>query len=470
VVRVLVRDPSRIAQREWAGQVEVAVGDLVTGEGIEEAARGVAAAYYLVHAMTAGRGFAERDRRAALNFTAVARKLRHVIYLGGLLPSGKVASEHLRSRAEVGAILRDGLPMTEIRAGPIVGSGSASFELVRYLGERMPLVVAPRWIRNEIQPAAVRDILAYLMVALEVGPLGVLEVGGDRLTFQQMLRTYAEVRGYRRVIASARWLPAVPRLAAAVVNLFTPVPGSLGLPLIQGMQHSLVADTTRARELFPEVQPMPYREAVGLALRRTEDASVETRWSGALGPGPTYELHDWEGMIREVRSVQVPVRPEAVLEVVSSLGGDRGWLVWEWAWKLRGRLDRMFGGPGLRRGRRHPTEVLPGEAVDFWRVEAVDPTSHLRLRAEMKVPGRAWLEWQVREDPGGSRLIQRALFAPSGICGLVYWHGLYPIHRVIFNDLINAIARAASMKAIAEGEAGKCQKRLPAQRTGQPVP
>lgn len=440
-VRVLVRDHTRLAQREWVDRVDIVEGDLSRPDGSWNIAMsGIDAAYYLVHSMSAGRGFAERDRIAALNFSDAAHGIPHVIYLGGLQPSGETASEHLASRAEVGEILRRRLPVTELRAGPIIGSGSASFEMVRYLVDRVPLVVAPGWIDHEIQPIGVRDILSYLILSLDRNPIGVLEVGGNRLTFRDMLLEYARVRKLRRVVASIPFLPLVPRLPALLTALITPVPFSLALPLIKGMMLPVVANPGPARDLFPEVQPISYRRAVKLALRRIKDGNVETRWSGALGIGPTYELHDWEGMIREVRSIHVQAEPARVSSVLTSLGGDTGWLVWNWAWRLRGLIDRLLGGPGLRRGRRHPSKVMPGEAIDFWRVEAIGPSHLLRLRAEMKVPGRAWLEWSAIPDGGGTRLVQRALFAPAGLGGLIYWHALYPIHKKIFSDLIRAIA------------------------------
>jgi uncharacterized protein YbjT (DUF2867 family) len=441
-VRVLVRDPRRIEGRSWARKVEVVQADLVSGEGLGEALEGMDAAYYLVHAMYAGADFASRDREAAHNFVRAAAGLERVIYLGGLLPRVERVSEHLASRAEVGEILRAGLPTTEFRAGPIIGSGSASFEMVRYLTERIPAMVAPRWIRNPVQPISVRDVLSYLILALERGEPGVVEVGADRLTFKQMMEVYAEVRGLRRWIVPVPVL--APALAARWVGLVTPIPNRLAVPLVEGVVHPVVADTTRAHELFPEVEPMPYRRAVGLALERVEQHNVQTRWSGALGGASSYEMTDWEGTVREVRTIHVDAAPDAVYRTFSSLGGERGWLVWEWAWELRGLLDRVVGGPGLRRGRRDPDEVLRGEALDFWRVEAAEPPRRLRLRAEMKVPGKAWLEWCTYPENGGTRLVQTATFTPNGLGGVLYWYGLYPVHARIFSDMVRAVGRAAA--------------------------
>jgi uncharacterized protein YbjT (DUF2867 family)/uncharacterized protein YndB with AHSA1/START domain len=424
--------------------VEVALGDLDRPETLGPALEGVEAAYFLVHGLYEG-GFEEKEARWAEAFAGAAREagVGHVIYLGGLLPEG-TPSPHLRSRARVGEILRRAVPTTEFRAGPIVGSGSASFEMVRYLTERLPLMVAPRWILNPVSPIAIRDVLGYLLLALERGPSGVVEIGAPPLTFKGMMEVYAEVRGLKRLILPVPVL--APRLAALWVGLVTPIPTRLALHLVEGILHPLVADTGRARALFPEVEPIPYRRAVELALERIALGEVETRWSGALG-GAGFRLEDREGLIREVRTLPVAAPPEAVFRVFSGLGGERGWLVWGWAWALRGLLDRLLGGPGLRRGRRHPDHLLPGEAVDFWRVEAVEPPHLLRLRAEMRLPGRAWLEWRALPEEGGTLLVQTAYFEPKGLLGFLYWWALYPFHRVIFSDLVRAIARLAEARA-----------------------
>lgn len=443
-VRVLVRDPRRIAGRPWARSVEVAGGDLLEPLSLPLAFKGVDAAYYLVHSMTAGSDFEERDRQAARAFAQAARDLQHVIYLGGLVPPGDKVSGHLRSRAEVGEILRENDNVTEFRAGPIVGSGSASFEMVRYFTERFPFVVAPYWISdNRVQPIAVRDILDYLVEALERGPSGVVEVGSpDRPTFREMLEEYAAVRGLRRHFLLVP--PVVPaHIVARWVALITPIPASLAIPLIEGIMHPVLADTRRAQELFPQIKPRPFREAVERALARIGENEVETRWSGALGGARTCELADREGLMREVRSVTIPTSVERVFETFTSLGGERGWLVWEWAWEVRGLIDAALGGPGLRRGRRHPSELLPGEALDFWRVEEVEAPHLLRLRAEMKVPGRAWLQWEALPENGGTRLVQTATFDPRGLIGAIYWYGLYPIHGRIFSDMVAALAKEA---------------------------
>ena len=444
-VRVLVRQADRVADRSWRESVEVVEGDLLLPETLAGGFEDVDIAYYLVHSMGGKGGFVERDRQAALNFVNAARGLSQVIYLGGLVPrtEGTCAlSDHLTSRAEVGRILRDGLPTTEFRAGPIIGSGSASFEMVRYLTERLPIMVAPRWILNAVQTIAMRDILSYLLQAAGRDDVeGVIEVGAEPLTFKQMMEVYAEVRDLPRIIIP---LPVLaPKLAALWVGLVTPIPNSLAVPLVEGVVHPLVGDSGRAQRLFPEIRSISYREAVTFALERTEADDILTRWSGAAGDSPGFRFTDREGMMREVRTRKVDATPEAVFRSFGSLGGKRGWRAWNWAWSVRGFIDRMLGGPGLRRGRRHPINLLPGESVDCWRVEEIQPLLLLRLRAEMKVPGRAWLQFEAIPEGDRTRLVQTAYFAPNGFLGWLYWYGIYVVHALIFSGLISAIARDA---------------------------
>jgi uncharacterized protein YbjT (DUF2867 family) len=421
--------------------VEVVRGDVEDGASLEAAVDGVEAAYYLIHLMGAGGDFAERDRSAAENFVAAAKDLRHVIYLGGLLPEAENISKHLASRAEVGAILRDGLPTTEFRAGPVVGSGSASFEMVRYLTERLPAMIAPKWILNEVQPIAVRDVLSYLTSALERQPAGIYNVGTSPLTFKGMMEEFARVRGLHRLIVPVPVL--APRLAALWVGLVTPIPNRLAVPLIEGVVHPVVADTSRAEHDFPDITPLSYHESVERAIERTTENAVSTRWSSALGAAPAFELSQKEGMIRETRSCRFDGDAKAAFRAFTSLGGGTGWLFWNWAWSFRGLLDRLVGGPGLRRGRRHPVDLEPGDAVDFWRVERVEAPHLLRLRAEMKVPGRAWLQWETVPDGDGTQIVQTAIFEPYGLAGHLYWNLLYPVHKVIFSGLVHSIASRA---------------------------
>lgn len=443
-VRVLVRDRSRIEGRPWARDVEVHEGDVLERADLTRPLDGIDAAYYLVHSMYGSEDFEDADRRGAENVARAVDPATHVIYLGGLLPRGEVRSKHLRSRAEVGRILRGNAQTTEFQAGPIIGSGSASFEMIRYLTERLPVMVAPKWILNQVQPIAIRDMLQYLILALDQGPLGIVEVGADPHSFKAMMQIYADVKGYRRYIMPVPVL--APGLAARWVGLVTPIPNRLAVPLVQGVIRPLLANTTEARRRFPTVQPLTYRQAVEKALEQTAKGEVETRWSGALGRTRTYEAEDWEGTIREVRTILTPARPEAAFQSFTSLGGEKGWLFWDWAWEVRGFLDRIMGGPGLRRGRRDPARLFPGEALDFWRVEEVRSPSTLRLRAEMRIPGKAWLQWEAVPEGSGTRLVQTAQFAPRGLPGMLYWYLLYPVHRLMFSGLIRAVARDAETR------------------------
>ncbi|MFN8606944.1 MAG: DUF2867 domain-containing protein [Vulcanimicrobiota bacterium] len=439
-VRLLVRDATRVRGRSWADRVDLCCGDVLNLEKLGPALKDVEAAFYLVHSMGGEGEFQEMDRRAARNFVAAGHGLRHVIYLGGLLPQG-LASEHLSSRAEVGEILRAGLPTTEFRAGPIVGSGSASFEMVRYLAERVPFFPAPRGVHNAVQPIGIGDMLRYLVASLERGPQGIIEVGTEPSSFGGMLQDYAAVRGLRRPV----WeVPLVkPGFCAVMVGLLTPIPRALAAPLLEGVAHPVVADTRRAREVFPEIVPSDYPACIRKALDRIAAEDVETSWRGAQNRPLESRRVDWAGLYRASCSHYVQAPAAAVFRAFCSLGGDQGYRVWNWAWSLRGWIDQWLGGPGLRRGRRHPHQLLPGEAMDVWRVEEVDPDRRLLLRAEMKLPGRAWLSFEVTPENSGSRLLITALMEPHGMPGWLYWWATYPYHRWGFQKLARVLAREA---------------------------
>ena len=456
-VRVLARSRTGAESRSWAPRVDIRVGDLMAPETLPEALEGIQVAYYLVHSMCSGDDFAERDRQAARNFVEAAGHLEQVVYLGGIRPPDapeQANSKHLKSRAEIGEILRAGLPTTELRAGPVIGGGSASFEMVRYLTERLPAMIAPKWILNEVQPIGIDDALAYLVAVLgRSDTLGVIDIGAEPLTFRDMMLKYAGIRGLPRVIVP---LPVLaPKLAALWVGFVTPIPNCIAVPLVEGVVRPVVGDTQRARTLFPNIVPMSYGKAVTLALAMTEAGQVVTRWSVSGGaPTPKVQLEDREGVVREVRTRLVQAEPEQVFRAFASLGGERGWRVWEWAWELRGAVDQVLGGPGLRRGRRHPEVLYPGEAIDFWRVEEYRPPFVLRLRAEMKVPGTAWLQFEAIREGSGTRLVQTAFFAPTGFFGWLYWYGIYPMHKKIFSDLVDAVADDAMSFRAAEPSAG----------------
>lgn len=452
-VRCLVRDARRLDGRPWRSRVELAEADPLRPETLPVALAGVDIAYYLIHSMAGGRDFAARDLEAARHFAAAARDagVQRIVYVGGLGDPAGDLSHHLRSRQETGEALRTaGVPVTEFRAGVIVGSGSLSFEMIRYLTERVPVMVCPRWVYTRTQPIAIRNVLEYLLGALrQPASAGrIIEIGGsDVVTYGDMMRLYAEVRGLRRRLVPVPVL--TPRLSSYWVHLVTPVPAAIAQPLIAGLGSEVVVrDPAPARDLFPDIHPLDYRTAVRLALSKLEADQVETAWSDALasslGRTPPVRLTSQEGMIVERRVQDTPAAPDAVYRVFSSLGGPTGWLVWNRLWRIRGALDRWLGGVGMRRGRRDAHALRVGDAVDFWRVEAVEPGRLVRFRAEMKVPGRAWLQFQAEPLPGGgSRLIQTAFFAPKGLGGPLYWYGLYPLHAVIFRDMIKAVVRTA---------------------------
>jgi uncharacterized protein YbjT (DUF2867 family) len=399
--------------------------------------------------MGGGNDFSERDLLAARNCAEAAKSagVRRIIYLGGLGDPQAELSAHLRSRQETGAALREaGVPVTEFRAAVIVGSGSLSFEMIRYLTERLPVMICPRWVFTRVQPIAIRNVLDYLVAALDSPDSAgrVLEIGGqDVLTYADMMMGYARARGLKRWLISVPVL--TPRLSSYWVHLITPIPSVIARPLIKGMGNEVVVRDDTARRLFPTIELLDYATSVRLALGKIESRGVETAWSDALtssqGEKTPVALLTSEGMIIERRRRAVAADSEVVFRSFARLGGDRGWLYLDWTWQLRGMIDRLCGGVGMRRGRRDPENLRVGDALDFWRVEAVEPGQLVRLRAEMRVPGRAWLEFQATPHPDGTTLLtQTAFFEPKGLSGLLYWYLLYPVHRLIFSGLIRRIA------------------------------
>ena len=449
-VRCMARDPSRLTGRPWPG-VEVVAGDALDPASLDRALAGMEAAYYLIHSLAAGeRGFEERDREAARCFgdAAVRAGVKQVLYLGGLGESRAELSRHLRSRQETGEALRaTGAPVTEFRAAVIVGSGSLSFEMIRYLAERVPVMITPRWVRTRCQPIAVRDVLEYLVAGLGRPEAAgrVFEIGGPAvLTYGEMMLGYARIRGLRR------WLVPVPvltpRLSSYWVDLVTPIPKAYARTLVEGLRNEVVVHDGAAARLFG-ITATPYLEAVRLALDDVERGQVETDWAGSFPAGPrdgAVSMEEREGRMFERRTKRVRADAGRVYAVFAGIGGKRGWYHANLLWRLRGMLDRLGGGVGMRRGRRHPDELRPGDALDFWRVEAVEPGRSLRLRAEMRVPGRAWLVFEVLPDgPDQARLIQTAVFEPRGLLGVLYWYALYPAHKIVFSGMVEAISHRA---------------------------
>lgn len=454
-VRALARDPARLQGRPWSNQIEIVQGDALRAETLPPAMAGVDVAYYMIHSMqkTADKSpFHERDLLAARNFGRAAAEagVRRIIYLGGLGDPDSDLSRHLRSRQETGEALGEfGVPVTEFRCGIVVGSGSASFEMIRYLTERLPIMVCPKWVYTRVQPIGIRNVLDYLVAALDVPESEgkVIEIGGaDVLTYAEMMLQYAEARGLRR------WLIPVPvltpRLSTYWVHWVSPIPKEIAYPLIESMRNEVVVRDDTAKRLFPNIQLLTYRMAVERALERLDAGYVETSWMDALasaqGDVIPVKFTVQDGMMIERRQRLVDAPPSAVFRAFTSIGGDQGYPTFNWAWRLRGIMDRMVGGVGFRRGRRDPVELRVGDALDFWRVEAVEQDRLLRLRAEMKVPGRAWLAFEAKPQPDGrTLLVQTAFFAPKGLFGFLYWYSLYPIHGFIFNSMIERLAEMA---------------------------
>ncbi|MFJ9019939.1 SDR family oxidoreductase [Streptomyces sp. NPDC102259] len=465
-VRCLARSPDRLRDHPWAGDVERVRGDVTDATSVAAALRGVDVAYYLVHALGTGEDFEETDRRAARIFGEQARAagVRRIVYLGGLTPAGvpeRDLSPHLRSRAEVGRILLDsGVPTTVLRAAVVIGSGSASFEMLRYLTERLPVMVTPSWVHTRIQPVAVRDVLRALVGSAEM-PDDVsraFDIGGpDVLTYREMMIRYAAVAELpRRLILSVPIL--TPGLSSHWVGLVTPVPASIARPLTESLRHEVVCRERDIARYVPDPpgHPLGFDEAVRLALRKVRDARVATRWSSASVPGapsdPLPTDPGWAGgsLYTDVRELAVDAPRESLWRVIESIGGDNGWYSFPLAWAVRGRLDRLVGGVGLRRGRRDAARLRVGDSLDFWRVEEIEPGHLLRLRAEMRLPGLAWLEMHAETDAGGrTRFRQRALFHPHGLLGHAYWWSVSPFHALVFGGMARNIAQAAVADATA---------------------
>jgi uncharacterized protein YbjT (DUF2867 family) len=447
-VRCLARDPERLRARV-RGATEVVRGDVTKQEDLATAMAGVTHAYYLVHSMASTPDFVERDSAAAHMFASAANKagVRRIIYLGALGSGGEL-SPHLASRQEVGRILREsGVPTIEFRAAVIVGSGSLSFEMVRALVDRLPVMVTPRWVRIRTQPIAIEDVITYLRRALDL-PLTeseIFEIGGsEAVTYQDLMLEYAHQRGLRRLMIP---LPVLtPGLSSLWLGLVTPIYARVGRQLIESLPHETVVHDERAREAFG-LTPMGLESAVARAIGNEDLEFAETRWSDALASGR--ETSGWGGDVFGSRRVDSRValvrqRSDATFAVIERIGGKSGWFFGDWLWRLRGLIDLAAGGAGLRRGRRDPARLAVGDTVDFWRVEAVEEGKLLRLAAEMKLPGRAWLQFEVEPiSAEESRVRQTALFDAAGLMGLAYWYVLYPVHALVFRGMLRGIAATA---------------------------
>ena len=450
-VRCLARDPERLADRVGPG-TEVVRGDVLDPPTLTMAMKGVGVAFYMIHSMGSSEGFEEQDRLAANNFAtaACAAGVKRIIYLGGLAPEDSSLSPHLRSRHEVGKILREsGIPTIELRASIVLGSGSLSFEMIRALVERLPAMITPKWVAVEAQPIAIDDLLQYLIESLELPPESrIFEIGGgDRASYGDLMREYARQRGLRRLMVPVPVL--TPRLSSLWLGLVTPLYARIGKKLIQSIEIPTVIHDRSADAVF-SVRPRGMKDAVATALRHEEHEFAETSWFDAYssaGPQNSRAGVRYRNRLLDARSLEVEYPPEIAFAPIRRIGGHNGWYAHDFLWKLRGRLDLLVGGVGLRRGRRDQESLHVGDAVDFWRVERFEPDRLLRLRAEMKVPGRAWLEFEVEPHGSGSTIRQTAIYDPEGLFGLVYWYTLFPVHGPVFKGMLKGIAQKAGQES-----------------------
>jgi uncharacterized protein YbjT (DUF2867 family) len=457
-VRCLARTPANLSSRVGPG-TEIVAGDVLDSSSLDAALAGIDAAYYLVHAMGDARGFEARETLGAQHFAASARAagVARIIYLGGLGEEGDALSPHLRSRHDVGRILRaSGVLTVELRASIVIGSGSLSFEMIRALSEHLPVMITPRWVSVLAQPIAIGDLLEYLMQALDVPVTEptVIEIGGaDQLSYAALMREYMRQRHLSRLMIPVPVL--TPWLSSLWLGLVTPLYARVGRKLVESMKHPTVVQSDLASRLFP-IEPRGAADAIRAALENEDREFAETRWSDSLsasgrrgGPDPA-RLGQ---RLLDRRERRVSASPEACFAVIARLGGRDGWLAFDWLWRLRGFLDLLAGGVGMRRGRPGNRPLAVGDALDFWRVEAYEPPRRMRLFAEMKLPGRAWLEFVVEPEAGGtSRVIQTAMLDPVGILGRAYWYGVYPFHTLVFGGMLNAIEARATSGASANGE------------------
>jgi uncharacterized protein YbjT (DUF2867 family) len=446
-VRALARRPDVLRQKV-APSTEVVAGDVLDRSSLELALREVDAAYYLVHSMGSG-SFEETDRQAAHNFAEAARTagVKRIIYVGGLGSDQEELSPHLRSRQEVGRILRaSGVPVLEFRASIVIGSGSLSFEMIRSLVERLPLMITPRWVSVMAQPIAIDDLLEYLLAALHlpISQSQVYEIGGaDQVCYVDIMREYARQRGMRLRVLSVPVL--TPYLSSLWLGLVTPLYARVGRKLIESIIHpTVVRDTTSLSTFF--IRPMGIEEAIHRALSQEDQAYAETRWSDALSSSGNPK--SWGGTrfgtrVVDSRTVSVRVSAAEAFAPIQAIGGENGWYRWNWLWALRGFFDLLVGGVGMRRGRPHPRLLHVGDTVDFWRVEALEPGRRLRLAAEMKLPGRAWLEYEVTSDGPPTTIRQTTIFDPQGWLGSAYWYALFPLRKIMYAGLLQGIAQAA---------------------------
>ena len=448
-VRCLTRRPESLRDAV-SEQTQVVQGDVLDLDSLGPAMDGVDTAFYFVHSMGSKADFEDEDRKAAQNFTNAAHKagVRRIIYLGGLGDSDANLSKHLRSRQETGEILRSsGVQVIELRASIVIGSGSLSFDMVRALVERLPVMICPKWVRVLAQPIAIEDLLAYLLESIELSEQDskIFEIGGpDQVSYGQIMKEYARQRGLRRLMIPVPVL--TPRLSSLWLGLVTPLYARVGRKLVDSLKNTTIVSNDQASKVFT-VRPRSLSEAIGRALINEDREFAATRWSDALSSAG--QPKSWGGVrfgsrLVDSRTAEVGLPPANAFAPIQRIGGRTGWYYGNWLWRVRGFLDLLVGGIGVRRGRRDPIHIRVGDPLDFWRVETFEPNRLLRLQAEMKVPGRAWLEFEVSGDDQHSTIRQTAIFDPVGLFGLAYWYALFPLHKIVFAGMLRNVVRAAN--------------------------
>lgn len=452
-LRCMARRPESL-RTKVAKSTEVVFGDVLQPDSLDEALEGVETAYYMVHSMGTGRDFESDDRQGARNFAtaASAAGVKRIVYLGGLGDADQKLSAHLRSRQEVGQVLAEsGAQVVEFRASIVIGSGSLSFELIRALVQRLPFMICPKWVQTPAQPIAIEDVLAFLTAALNYQPAGhhVFEIGGPHpVTYRELMREYAKQCGLKRLMISVPFL--TPRLSSLWLGLVTPVYARVGRKLVDSLKNPTIVRDNSANSTF-DMQPRGVAAAVQRALENEDNEFAVTRWSDALSSGGHQKR--WGGekfgnRLVDSRTITIDVPAPAAFKPVRRIGGKTGWYYGNWLWQIRGFMDLLAGGVGIRRGRRDPEEIHAGEPLDCWRVETVESNRLLRLSAEMKLPGRAWLEFEITPDgPSRSTIRQTAIFDPLGLFGLCYWYTIYPLHEAVFGGMLRGIARSAERAA-----------------------
>jgi uncharacterized protein YbjT (DUF2867 family) len=461
-VRCLVRSPRKLQDRAWSSNrnVQVAQADLSDAQSLTESLTGCDAAFFLVHSMnSASAEYAKRDLQLATAFARASKRagVRRIIYLGGLGETGAGLSEHLTSRRQVEkALASTGVPVTVLRAAMIIGSGSASFEILRYLVERLPVMVTPKWVRTPCQPIAVRNVIGYLVGVLSSPETAgrTFDIGGPQvLSYLQIMRIMAEELGLRRRLVIP--VPVLtPRLSSYWIHLVTPLGHTIAKPLAEGLRNPVVCREDHITHILPQ-KLLTVRESVAAARGKIAEHAVETSWTMAGEVAGTIPGDPkWAGgtVFHDIRQVHIAAPPAAVFKAVCLLGGDHGWYSAAWLWRIRGWMDVLAGGPGLRRGRLHPETLAYGEPLDFWRVVGIEQDRSLTLRAEMKLPGEALLEFCVTSDGASEcELEQRALFKPRGLLGILYWYAVLPFHGFVFSGMLTGIINKALKIAAREG-------------------